>query len=204
MLSPVWILPRRCTSKVRSVISTTSAALTDWTAEMTSPRCATLPHSTVISRMVRSPLASTVSTATIDPPTRVIAAVTLPSTPPGREGRATRRVSENCAEGVAMLAAIIGSRRSPLRTSTILDRGPYRAPRQDARGFSVLHRCRWPAWPGASIGLTGAVRAVERTVPDRREQPRLSRFFRPPRIDRDLQGAAHQRDLRFRVDARED
>ena len=87
------------------MISTTSAALTDWTAEITWPRWSTLPHSTVISRIVRSPLASTVSTATIDPPTRVIAAVTFPSTPPGRDGSATRSVSENCAEGVAMAAA---------------------------------------------------------------------------------------------------
>ena len=86
------------------MISTTSAAFTDWTAEITWPRWSTLPHSTVISRIVRSPLASTVSTATIEPPARVIAAVTLPSTPPGREGSATRRVSENCAEGVATVA----------------------------------------------------------------------------------------------------
>ncbi len=97
----MWILPRRCTSKVRSVTSTTSAALTAWTAAITFPRWSEVPHSTVISRIVRSPLASTVSTATIDPPARVIAAVTLPSTPPGRDGSATRRVSENCAEGVA-------------------------------------------------------------------------------------------------------
>ena len=72
-------------------------------------------HSTVISRIVRSPLASTVSTATIDPPARLIAAVTLPSTPPGRDGSATRRVRENCAEGVAMVwaAARINERQHP-------------------------------------------------------------------------------------------
>src|SRR6185295_12793269 len=71
-------------------------------AEMTSPRCSTLEHSIVISRSVRSPFASTVSTATMAPPARVIAAVTLPSTPPCLWGSATRSVSENCAEGVAM------------------------------------------------------------------------------------------------------
>ncbi len=101
---PVWILPRRWTSNVRSVTSTTSALLTAWTAEITWPRWSVLVHSTVISRIVRSPFASTVSTATIDPPARLIAAVTLPSTPPGRDGRATRRVRENCADGVATLA----------------------------------------------------------------------------------------------------
>src|SRR5215203_5523994 len=71
---------------------------------MTGPRWSVLPHSTVISRMVRSPFAATVSTATIDPPARVMAAVTLPSTPPGRDGSATRSVSENCADGVAIRA----------------------------------------------------------------------------------------------------
>ena len=111
MFRPVWILPRRWTSKVRSVISTTRAGRTAWTAEITSPRCSTLEHSTVISRSVWSPFASTVSTATIAPPARVIAAVTLPSTPPGFCGSATRRVSENCAEGVAIgPPAIIGRR----------------------------------------------------------------------------------------------
>ena len=99
MLRPVWILPRRWASNVRSVISTTRAARTACTELITSPRCSTLEHSTVISRRVLSRPASTVSTATIDPPARVIAAVTLPSTPPGLLGRATRRVSENCAEG---------------------------------------------------------------------------------------------------------
>ena len=43
-----------------------------------------------------------------------------------------------------------------------------------------------------------------RAVPDRREQPRLSRLLRAPGVDRDLQGAAHERDLRLRLDARED
>ena len=37
----------------------------------------------------------------IEPPARVIAAVTFPSAPPGFCGSATRRVSENCADGVA-------------------------------------------------------------------------------------------------------
>src|ERR671914_637854 len=102
MFRPVWILPLRCTSNVRSVISTTLAARTDCTAVITWPRCSTPEHSTVISRRVRSPFASTVSTATMEPPARVIAAVTLPSTPPGRLGSSTRRVSENCADGVGI------------------------------------------------------------------------------------------------------
>src|SRR3954447_2905213 len=100
MFRPVWILPRRWTSKVRSVTSTTFAPRTACTVEMTWPRCSVLVHSTVTSRSVMSPLASTVSTATICPPSRLIAAVTLPSVPPWR-GTSTRMVSENWAEGVA-------------------------------------------------------------------------------------------------------
>ena len=42
------------------------------------------------------------STATIAPPALLIAAVTLPSMPPGSCGSSTRRVSENCALGVAI------------------------------------------------------------------------------------------------------
>jgi len=41
-----------------------------------------------------------VSTAMIAPPARVIAEVTLPNTPPGLLGSATRSVSENCADGL--------------------------------------------------------------------------------------------------------
>ena len=103
MLRPVWILPRRWTSNVGSVISTIRAARR-LTALITSPLWPTLEHSMVISRSVLSRPGSTVSTATIEPPALVIAAVTLPSTPPGLLGRATRRVSENCAEGVARAA----------------------------------------------------------------------------------------------------
>ena len=54
----------------------------------------------MISRSVRSAFVATVSTATIAPPARLIAAVTLPSTPPAG-GSSTRSVSENCALGVA-------------------------------------------------------------------------------------------------------
>ena len=108
MLSPVWILPRRWISKVRSVISTTRTLRTDCTAVMTCPRCSTLEHSTVISRRVLSPLASTVSTATIAPPARVMAAVTLPSRPLGREGSSTRRVRENWTEGAGTAVDVIG------------------------------------------------------------------------------------------------
>ena len=55
-----------------------------------------------------------------------------------------------------------------------------------------------------SIGLNRAAGVAERAVPDRREQPRLPRVFRASRVDRDLEGAAHERDLRLRLDARED
>ena len=58
--------------------------------------------------------------------------------------------------------------------------------------------------PTPSIGLIRAARAVQGAVPDRRQQPRLPRLLRAPGVDRDLQGAAHERDLRVRVDARED
>src|SRR5215217_8584571 len=209
MLSPVWILPRRCTSNVRSVISTTSAAFTDWTAEITSPRCSTLPHSTVISRTVRSPLASTVSTATIEPPARVMAAVTLPSTPPGRDGSATRSVSENCAEGVATEADHTGGLLSLGRTTAL--RGLARD--RPAGGAFCFHLATESApAPGAvvrgepppSVGLICGARVAEGAAPYRWEQPRLSGFFRAARVDRDVEGAAHERDLRLRIHAGED
>ena len=84
------------------MISTSRGPRTACTAEITSPTWSLLEHSTVISRSVVSPDASTVSTATIAPWARVMAAVTFPSTPAGRCGSSTRRVSENCAEGVAI------------------------------------------------------------------------------------------------------
>ena len=111
---------------------------------MTSPRCSTLEHSTVISRSVCSPLASTVSTATIAPPARVIAAVTLPSTPPGFCGSSTRRVSENCAEGVGhgRLAMIRAAGLRVWRTHDALAASPSPcwppdwSPRRSRRGVS--------------------------------------------------------------------
>ena len=78
---------------------------------MTWPRCSTLQHSTVISRSVLSPFASTVSTATIAPPARPMAAVTLPSTPPGPDGSSTRSVRENCALGAGRGPMIRGTHR---------------------------------------------------------------------------------------------
>src|SRR5215210_2547496 len=200
MFRPVWILPRRWTSKVRSVTSTTSAAFTACTAEITRPRWSVLLHSTVISRSVRSPRASTVSTATIDPPARVMAAVTLPSTPPGREGSATRRISENCADGVA---TVRGSYERPLPLADDSTEEP-RVGRFMPPGGGKSRPTRHGGAPVASIGLIRAPRGVEGAVPHRREQPRLSRLFCPPGVHRDLQGAAHERDLRLRLDARED
>ena len=88
------------------MVSTSRAPLTDCTAEITWPRCSSDWHSMVISRTVASPPASTVSTATIDPPARFMAAVTLLSLPP-LWGSSTRRVSENWAEGVAMVMTIV-------------------------------------------------------------------------------------------------
>ena len=71
------------------MVSITSAPRTLLTALITWPRWSMLVHSTVIWRRVLPPLAPTVSTATIAPPARVIAAVTLPSTPPGRSAICT-------------------------------------------------------------------------------------------------------------------
>ena len=76
----------------------------------------------VISRRVRSPLAPTVSTATMAPPARVIAAVTFPRT---LWVSSTRSVSENCALVVdkkkGLCAGFVDHRRGPsLRTK---DRG---------------------------------------------------------------------------------
>ena len=67
---------------------------------ITWPRCSIEWHSTVISRRVPPPVASTVSTARIAPPVRVIAEVTLDSDPRSC-GSSTRMVSENWAEVVA-------------------------------------------------------------------------------------------------------
>src|SRR5215216_1197526 len=174
MFRPVWILPRRCTSNVRSLTSTTLAPRTAWTVEITWPRCSVLVHSTVISRSVVSPRASTASTATIWPPWRLMAAVTLPRVPPLR-GTSTRMVSENWAEGVA----------TSLRLREASRRPASKAPRPLVRSKR-------------------AARRQPRAVPDRREQPRLPRLLRPARDDLHVQGAADQRDLRLRLDARED
>ena len=45
---------------------------------------------------------------------------------------------------------------------------------------------------------------ARRALPDRRQQPRLPRVLRAARVDRDLDGPADERDLRLRLDARED
>ena len=67
----------------------------------TRPRCSAVSQSTVISRTVPVPPASTVSTATIAPPALVMAAVTLLRVPDSC-GSSTLRVSENCALGEAI------------------------------------------------------------------------------------------------------
>ena len=86
---------------MRSVVSTSLASRTPCTALTTRPRCSAVSQSTVISRTVPVPPASTVSTATIAPPALVMAAVTLLSVPDSW-GSSTRRVRENCALGEAM------------------------------------------------------------------------------------------------------
>ena len=86
---------------MRSVVSTSFASFTARTAVTTLPRCSAVSQSTVISRTVPDPPASTVSTATIAPPAFVIAAVTLLRVPDSC-GSSTRRVRENCALGEAI------------------------------------------------------------------------------------------------------
>ena len=64
---------------------------------------------------------------------------------------------------------------------------------------------RGAAAASSSIGLgRWPQRRPAGAVPDRREQPRLPCLLRPSRVDRHLEGPPHQRDLRLRVDARED
>jgi hypothetical protein len=60
-------------------------------------------------------------------------------------------------------------------------------------------------WPRREIACHKWHPHSHRTsFPDRRQQPRLPGFLRAPRVDRDLDRRAHERDLRVRVDARED
>ena len=55
-----------------------------------------------------------------------------------------------------------------------------------------------------SMAVAGPRGTARRAVPDRRELARLPRLLRAARVHRDRRRAADQRDLRLRVDARED
>ena len=57
---------------------------------------------------------------------------------------------------------------------------------------------------GAPTCASVSAPRARRALPDRRQLPRLPRVLRAARVDRDLDGLADERDLRLRLDARED
>ena len=115
---------------------------------------------------------------------------------------------------LATLPSIPGGDRSPPAGSGCTERSASLAI------GAVPSYCAGPAPGSAAHRFPGALRAPVsfspcraeiastsdggRALPDRRQQPRLPGVLRAARVDRDLHRGAHQRDLRVRVDARQD
>src|ERR671933_47454 len=126
VLRPVNSLPPRCSSNVRSVVSSRLApSMASTTAAMASP-CSASVASTVISRTAFPSPSSTVSMSPIDPPASPIAVATRPSIP-GRRSNSTRRVRENCALGaaIAMGREIVASAAAGAAVEGSSYRAPY-------------------------------------------------------------------------------
>src|SRR6185437_4101199 len=177
-----------CSMKVRSVASRTRAPGTELTASVRRGQSAASPVSTVMSRIVCGPSTVTRSTAPIVPPASPMAEATLPSIP-GRWSISTRRVRLYCALGLeaeisSPLEAMVGASYAPDRCRGM---GSHPTPAHDRAGQRD------------SLRIDGG-----RALFDRRQQPRLPGVLRPPRVDRHLDGRAHQRHLRLRLDAGED
>ena len=68
-------------------------------------------------------------------------------------------------------------------------------------GAGSIGRSEWPSRAKDTSLIAGGDRTA---VPDRRQLARLPRVLRAARHDRHLEGRADQRDLRLRLDARED
>ena len=149
-----------------------------------------------------------------DHPARVADRARHPPSMPCSSSILTRMVSRYWALGVTLTCVCSssfaaaghapggdGTGAQPRRVARA--RG-WHAPRQDA-----------PATIGSGHGPRRVMRAsagdgpaegdgAEQRVPDRRPQPRLPGLLRAARVDRHLHRRAHQRDLRVRLDARED
>src|SRR3954471_20035563 len=106
------------------------------------------------------------STAPICPPAAPIADVTRPSWPSTRS-ISTLRVSENCALGEAM------EEERAWRTGHPAGAGDHINPLLARGSVPCPLRTAHPTLESA-----GALRSSQRAVPDRRQQPRLSRLLR--------------------------
>src|SRR5215207_1758832 len=161
---------------VRSVWSTTRAPRTASIAAMTRAPWWGPAVSTVMSRSMRPASSVTMSIEPITPPASPIAPATLPSIP-GACSISTRMVSEYWALGTG------GIERTTLVHPPRLRRGRRRRPpRVSADG----------------------VRLPRRGLPHRRQLARLPGLLRSAGEHLDLRRATDQRDLRLRLDARED
>src|SRR5271165_367658 len=170
--------------------------------------------STTMSRTLSPSSISITSTAPTTPPASPIAPVSCASMP-GEPSSLTRMVRRYCALGVALTGRLLGSWRQGMLGGMRLRAHFPGTAAAGVAGARLLVECAddgardqtrpEPAQPRAPGGERGGPRRGRAAaVPDRRPEPRLPRLLRAAGVDRDVHGRADQRDLRLRLDARED